>query len=40
MKPSEITGDMREIENALNFEGEEGVYEELEDDFFAKLVQS
>jgi hypothetical protein len=31
---------MKEIEDALNFEGEEGVYEELEDDFFTKLIKS
>lgn len=41
LKPSQITGNanVKELEDALDYEGEEEVYEELEDDFFAKLIQ-
>jgi hypothetical protein len=41
LKPSQISGNanVKEIEDALDYEGEEEVYEELEDDFFAKLIQ-
>lgn len=40
LKPSELVGNLKQVEEALDFEGEEGVYEEMEDDFFAKLIQS
>ena len=32
-------GQLREVEEALNYDGEEEIYEEMEDDFFAKMIQ-
>lgn len=29
---------MKDVEEALNYEGEDEAYEELEDDFFSKLI--
>lgn len=41
LKPSQINGnrEVKEVEQALNFNGEEDAYEELEDDFFTKMIQ-
>jgi hypothetical protein len=33
-----LEGDIKEVEDALNYEGEDGAYEELEDNFFAKMI--
>ena len=30
---------LRELEAALNYQGEEEIYQELEDDFFAKMIR-
>ena len=40
LKPSEIKGEIKEIQDALDYDGEEVAYEELEDDFFAQLLQN
>jgi hypothetical protein len=34
-----LKGDIQEVEEALNYDGEDGAYDELEDDFFAKLIR-
>jgi hypothetical protein len=41
-KPSQINGNknVKEIEDALDYNGEEQAYEEIEDDFFAKMIQA
>lgn len=41
LKPGQINGNVniKEVEDALNYDGEEELYEELEDDFFAKMIQ-
>ena len=31
--------ELKEIEEALNYDGDDGAYEEIEDDFFAKMIQ-
>ncbi len=42
MKPSQINGNrnVKEIEEALDYVGDDDAYEELEDDFFAKMIQA
>lgn len=39
--PKQVKNDanLRQLQEALNYEGEEGAYEELEDDFFAKMIR-
>ena len=39
--PSQLKTDseLRDVEDALNYEGEDAAYDEIEDDFFAKLIQ-
>ena len=39
LKEEQITGEMKDIEDALNYEGDDQAYEEIEDDFFAKLLE-
>lgn len=35
-----MTGEMREIEAALNYDEDDNAYEELEDDFFVQLMSN
>lgn len=35
-----LKGDVKEVDDALEYEGEDGAYEEIEDDFFAKLISA
>lgn len=41
LKPSQINGNpnIKEVEEALNYDGEDQIYEELEDDFFSKMIR-
>jgi hypothetical protein len=42
LKPSQINGNrnVKEIEEALDYAGDDAAYEELEDDFFAKMIRA
>jgi hypothetical protein len=42
LKPSQINGNrqVKEVEEALEYAGDDDAYEELEDDFFAKMIQA
>lgn len=33
-----LKGDLKDVDDALNYDNQDGAYQELEDDFFSKLV--